>query len=326
MSESTYLSTWLDTEHPLLQPCCVHVLVKPLDLRLLSQFQSHNGQHLDLNLQLLRGEGPILILMGCDWLKVLKLDWPTLFTLLPVVFSFLTGCVGQTYYSFQGVVGYSQGSGSEIKFKARCYSSFSSFLLKSVLNEIKGGSRVGERRDLTWKTRGNWTSAFSQKAVPIVSVYKSDRNVRICRNYKLTINRESETDWYLLPKQRDHFSILSGVKTSHNLIRLALTSNWCWKISSRDYTTINTAKGLFHYKRLRFGIASAPSTFQWTLENALQGIPNVCAYLDDVMATGSIEAGHLRNLEAILSKTETAEVRLKKKVRLPTTSSWTSGT
>lgn len=81
MSESTYLSTWLDTEHPLLQPCCVHVLVKPLDLRLLSQFQSHNGQHLDLNLQLLRGEGPILILMGCDWLKVLKLDWPTLFTL-----------------------------------------------------------------------------------------------------------------------------------------------------------------------------------------------------------------------------------------------------
>ena len=148
---------------------------------------------------------------------------------LPVVFSFLTGCVGQTYYSFQGVVGYSQGSGSEIKFKARCYSSFSSFLLKSVLNEIKGGSRVGERRDLTWKTRGNWTSAFSQKAVPIVSVYKSDRNVRICRNYKLTINRESETDWYLLPKQRDHFSILSGVKTSHNLIRLALTSNWCWK-------------------------------------------------------------------------------------------------
>lgn len=149
MSESTYLSTWLDTEHPLLQPCCVHVLVKPLDLRLLSQFQSHNGQHLDLNLQLLRGEGPILILMGCDWLKVLKLDWPTLFTLLPVVFSFLTGCVGQTYYSFQGVVGYSQGSGSEIKFKARCYSLFSSFLLKSVLNEIKGGSRVGERRDLT---------------------------------------------------------------------------------------------------------------------------------------------------------------------------------
>ena len=47
------------------------------------------------------------------------------------------------------------------------------------------------------------------------------------------------------------------------------------------------------------------------MENVLQGIRNVCVHLD-VLVTGSTEAGYLRNLETVLSKMESAGVRLKK--------------
>ena len=49
--------------------------------------------------------------------------------------------------------------------------------------------------------------------------------------------------------------------------------------------TINTQKGLFH-TRLPFGVSSAPAIFQRIMDNLLQGIPQVCVYLDDILVTG----------------------------------------
>ena len=80
---------------------------------------------------------------------------------------------------------------------------------------------------------------------------------------------------------------------------------------SKEYTTINTHKGLYCYNRLPFGVASAPSIFQRIMENLLQGINHVCVYLDDILVTGTIEQEHLQNLNAVLSRLETAGLRLK---------------
>ena len=80
---------------------------------------------------------------------------------------------------------------------------------------------------------------------------------------------------------------------------------------SRQLVTINTHKGLYCYNRLPFGISAAPSIFQWTMENLLQGIPNTCIYLDDVLITGDSQQSHLANLEGVLCKLQTAGLRLK---------------
>ena len=48
-----------------------------------------------------------------------------------------------------------------------------------------------------------------------------------------------------------------------------------------------------------FELSSAPSVFQKIIENILQGIPGVVAYLDDVFVTGEDERSHLRNLYAL---------------------------
>ena len=79
--------------------------------------------------------------------------------------------------------------------------------------------------------------------------------------------------------------------------------------------TINPHKELFQYARLPFGMATAPAVFQRTMENLLQGLNNVCIYLDDILVTGSSERDHLNNLAGILEKLEVAVVRLKKSKR-----------
>ena len=48
-----------------------------------------------------------------------------------------------------------------------------------------------------------------------------------------------------------------------------------------------------------------------TLEILLQGIPNVCVYLDDILVTGKTNKEHLKNLGEVLTRLETAGIRLK---------------
>ena len=47
------------------------------------------------------------------------------------------------------------------------------------------------------------------------------------------------------------------------------------------------------------------------MDSLLQGLPHVCAYIDDLLITGPTDEDHLKNLDAVLSKLQDAGVRLK---------------
>ena len=153
---------------------------------------------------------------------------------------------------------------------------------------------------------------YSEWAAPIVPVVKRDGNVRICGDYKLTVNAVSTTDHYPLPRIEDIFASLSGGQTftkldlEHAYQQVPLTEE------AQKYTTVNTHKGLFQYLRLPFGIASAPGIFQRTMETILQDLPHVCVYLDDILITGSTEKEHLSTLWEVLKRLDKAGVRLKR--------------
>ena len=53
---------------------------------------------------------------------------------------------------------------------------------------------------------------YSEWAAPIVAVPKTDGGVRICGNYKVTINPVLEVDRYPLPTPEDLFATVSGAK------------------------------------------------------------------------------------------------------------------
>ena len=51
---------------------------------------------------------------------------------------------------------------------------------------------------------------YAEWAAPIVPVLKSNHSVRICGDFKQTVNKASRVDHYPLPKVEDLFATLSG--------------------------------------------------------------------------------------------------------------------
>lgn len=137
--------------------------------------------------------------------------------------------------------------------------------------------------------------------------------MRICGDYKLTVNAVSKTNPYPLPRIEDIFASLAGGKAFSTLDLEHAYQQVPLAEAARKYTTVNTHKGLFQYQRLPFGIASAPGIFQRTMETILQDLPHVCVYLDDILVTGPSEQEHLATLEEVLCRLDTAGVRLKRK-------------
>ena len=152
---------------------------------------------------------------------------------------------------------------------------------------------------------------YSDWAAPIVPVTKPDKSVRICGDYKLTVNQYSQVDSYPIPKVEDLFASLNGGKTFTTLDLRNAYLQLLLDEESQKYTTINTHRGLYRYKRLPFGISSAPSIFQRTLENLLRGIPQVLVRLDDILITGSSEAEHIQHLDEVLKRLSEAGLRLR---------------
>ena len=139
---------------------------------------------------------------------------------------------------------------------------------------------------------------------------KKDGSVRICDDYKMTENQASKTESYLLPKIDDLLTSLAGGKKFSKL-DLANAYSRCPLMTSQKLVAINTHKGLFQYNRLPFGVSAAPSIFQCTLETLLQGLSDVCLYLEDILITGKTDQEHLRNLAAVLQRLQEAGMKLK---------------
>ena len=73
-------------------------------------------------------------------------------------------------------------------------------------------------------------------------------------------------------------------------------------MKSKQYTTINTHKGLFQYNRLPYGISSAPSIFQHNMENLLQNIPYGIVRVDDILMSRTNNGNHFKNLEDVFKR------------------------
>ena len=85
--------------------------------------------------------------------------------------------------------------------------------------------------------------SFSNWPAPIVAVPKPDGTVRICGDYKVTVNQVLEVQQYPVPKVEDILATLSGgqkftkLDLSHAYQQVLLSKE------SREYVTINTQKG-----------------------------------------------------------------------------------
>jgi len=69
--------------------------------------------------------------------------------------------------------------------------------------------------------------------------------------------------------------------------------------ASAEMTTLNTHKGLLEYKRLPFGISSAPGMFQKILDGLIGNQDGVLIYLDDILLVAESDDELLKITEQV---------------------------
>ena len=265
---------------------------------------NYQSQGASLPLLVVPGDGPTLL--GRNWLEEIKINWSDIKLLN--TFSTLEQVLDQHSVVFISSIGRLKEITAKILVNPEARPRFLKArpvpysLKEKVIKELQ---HLQDLQVITPVKHSDW-------AAPIVPIVKTDGSIRLCGDYKVTINPALIPDTYPLPRVDDLFTALSGGKIftkldlSHAYLQVPLDD------SSKKYTTINTPKGLFQYERLPFGISSAPSIFQRIMETLLSDLPHVCVYLDDILISGTSEADHLQNLHLVLQQLENAGLTLKK--------------
>lgn len=79
---------------------------------------------------------------------------------------------------------------------------------------------------------------------------------------------------------------------------------------SRDLTAFITDDGLLRFKRIPYGLASAPSFFQKMMGVVLERQAGVQCYLDDILVFGSSKQEHDTRLKLVIQKLDDAGLGL----------------
>ena len=89
---------------------------------------------------------------------------------------------------------------------------------------------------------------------------KPDGSVRLCGDFKITINPVLQIDQHPLPKPDNLLATLAGGKKFSKIDLSQAYQQMVLEPDYHKYTTINTHLGLFQYTQLPFGIASEPAS------------------------------------------------------------------
>ncbi|XP_061705289.1 uncharacterized protein K02A2.6-like [Cydia pomonella] len=153
-----------------------------------------------------------------------------------------------------------------------------------------------------------------QWATPTVNVVKTNGQIRICGDFRSTLNPVLITHAHPVPLfDQLRQSLAEGEKFSKIDLKDAYLQ-FEIEPESKQFLTISTHKGYYTYNRMPFGISTAPSIFQHYLDKLLEGLPNVAVYFDDIAVTGKNDKDHLETLRTVFERLEQAglKVNLKK--------------
>ena len=138
----------------------------------------------------------------------------------------------------------------------------------------------------------------------MVLVPKKDGSLRVCGDYKMTVNQCADVDQYPLPNTEDLFATLAAGQVFSKTDLSDAYQQVELDEDSHIYLTINTHKGLYRYKRLPFGVSSAPAIFQRIMDQPLHWVKFTVCHLDDILISGGSPVEHLAVLEDVFRHLE----------------------
>ncbi|XP_054708231.1 uncharacterized protein K02A2.6-like [Uloborus diversus] len=249
-----------------------------------------------LPLVIVKGDGASLF--GKNWLSIFKLNWSEIFSV-----SFKSeSCVEALKGKYKDIFQVNDKPIKHFKAVLKMKDDFQPIFCKArpvpyaVKKAVSDEIRLLEQRGI-WKF-----VEHSRWATPLVVVPKKNGTVRLCGDYKVSVNKMLDANQYPLPTQQDLFATLRGGKFFTKLDLTHAYQQIELDDASQELLTLNTHLGLVRPTRLQYGITSASAMFQSIIEQILQGFPSVICFQDDILISSTTKVEHFRLLEQVLQQ------------------------
>lgn len=144
---------------------------------------------------------------------------------------------------------------------------------------------------------------------PMVPVVKKNGNVRICVDLK-KLNEGVKREIFMLPTLDDISPKLVGAKVFSKLDASSGFYQIPLHLDSSKLTTFITPLGRFCFRRVPFGITSAPEIFQRKMLELLAGLEGVEAIIDDTLIYGRTVEEHDERLQKVMDRIEASGLKL----------------
>ena len=257
----------------------------------------YQNQREVLDLYVVKNKGSVL--MGRDWLHTIRFDWCSIKSLQASLATSspkerLDVMLDQYSDVFENKLGNFTTAKAKLTLKDDSQAGFlnTSPMLYALKPKVEEELRRLQKERILTKVE------WSEWATPIVPVPKKDGSVRLCGDYKITVNLELQVEQYPLPRIEDIFANLAGGQKFSKIDLRQAYHQIEMEEDSKKYTLM----GLFQYNRLVFGITSAPAIWQRTIDQVLEGTSGTSCILDDMIITGKNDDEHLASLEEVLRR------------------------
>ncbi|XP_028403427.1 uncharacterized protein K02A2.6-like [Dendronephthya gigantea] len=164
----------------------------------------YGNQKAHLPVIVTNNEGPVLL--GRNWLSVLKLNWSQIKKVSVKRVNNVEQLTSQYSSLFDDSLGTVKGVKAHLKMKPNATPKF--FKPRPVPFALK--DKIGEELNRLEELGVLKKVEFSEWATPIVPVLKPDGSVRICGDYKVTINPCLDVQEYPMPTAEELFTKLNG--------------------------------------------------------------------------------------------------------------------
>lgn len=272
---------------------------------------NYHGQSAELPVYVADVQGPALF--GREWLNAIKVDWaavhatrsasttaPSTAERLQALKEEYAEIFGSDLGCLKGVKGdLTLQEGAKPKFvKARPLPYALRHKVEAELDRLTSEDIISP---VEW----------SEWATPVVPVVKPDGSVRICGDFKVTVNPLLKVDQYPLPLVDDIFASLAGGKKFSKIDLRSAYTQMEMTDEAKPLLTLNTHRGLYRLNRLAFGVASAPAIWQRSIDQVLNGLERTKVIIDDIIVTGVDDSDHIKNLRAVFERLRAAGLRVK---------------
>ncbi|XP_015276441.1 PREDICTED: vomeronasal type-2 receptor 26-like [Gekko japonicus] len=145
----------------------------------------------------------------------------------------------------------------------------------------------------------------------IVTPVKPNGDVRICADYKCTINKALQDHVYPVPVVSHVLTALAGAQVFGKLDLAQAYQQLPIDAATAEAQKTVTHKGFFKVNHLQFGVCVAPGIFQSFMDSLFKGIPGVQPFLDDVLITAPDSSSFTEWLWAVLQQFDSTGLKVK---------------